>query len=131
MRASLQVFLGEDLLNGRPDAPMMIIDGLDPALAEGRNINGETLFQLGRLMYQSGAEDRALDHFEQALAAGFTCLACLENDAELFPLLDHPRWLDIVHAVEERRMTMLERCGPVAKLSRPQDVISRMAVGIP
>lgn len=106
------------VLDDRPEAAVAIIEDLDPASADRPRLNGETLFQLGRLLHRAGAQEQALDRFEHALDAGFFCLACLKNDPELAALSEHPRWMVILEAARQRQLAMVEMMGPGYRLSQ-------------
>ena len=108
------------VLDGHPEAAIAIVDDIAPARSDGPGLNGETLFQLGRLLHLAGAQERALDRFENALAAGFFCLACLENDSGLAELSDHPRWLAMLDAARQRHLAMAERLDPGLRRSRQE-----------
>ena len=114
------------VLDGHPDTAIAIIDEIAPAGSNGPSLNGETLFQLGRLLHLAGARERALDRFENAIVAGFFCPACLENDAGLADLSEHPRWLAILDAVRERHLSMAERMDPVRPRQDPREVAHRL-----
>lgn len=119
------------ILDHRPEIAIAIVMDIDSDASEERKLNGETLFQLGRLLYQAGSDEQALDRFERAVAAGFFCLACLENDTLLAGLSEHPRWLQILDSAQERRLAMVERLGPAPLLTSRLDGHPLLASGQP
>ncbi len=106
------------ILDDRSQSAIELITSLTSTPASKAALNGETLFQLGRLLHLAGADEQALDHFELALGAGFFCLACLENDAELATIADHPRWLEIAQEAQQRQLAMVDRLADGPLISR-------------
>ncbi|WP_372922851.1 winged helix-turn-helix domain-containing protein [Roseovarius sp.] len=119
------------ILDGQMETATAIVEEIDPATATEASINGETLFQLGRLLNQAGAQEQALDRFERALNAGFFCPDCLQNDSELADLSTHPRWLAILNSARQRQIAMAARPSFEQRLSRHNRSGPPIALGTP
>ncbi|TVQ34331.1 MAG: hypothetical protein EA370_10805 [Wenzhouxiangella sp.] len=88
-----------------------ILAGIDRRISKTHRPNGETLFQMARLLALVESDDRALALLEESIATGFFCRLCLTTDPVLTRLNDHPRWATVVKQARQRQQAMAKRFG--------------------
>jgi adenylate cyclase len=57
------------------------------------------LYNVACVYARSGRTEQALDLLEQAVAAGYSYRAWMENDSDFDPLREHPRFLAILESM--------------------------------
>jgi hypothetical protein len=79
--------------------------------------DGETTYRIAQLLVMAGDRDLGLEHVTRAVAEGFFCSSCIQNDPLIASLRQDQRFSETVDRSRQRQVAFRSRFGGEVLLS--------------